>query len=57
MSSRTTKQVKNKEANTPSLDSYNFKTSGYVMMKSGTRRDHDTGRLIPRSSSKKPVTA
>lgn len=52
-----TKQVKNKTTNKPSLDSYTFKTSGYVIMKSGTRRDHSTGRLLPRSASKKTVTA
>ncbi len=55
--SGTTKQDKNKEMNTPSLDSYNFKTSSYVIMKSGTRRDHSTERLIPTNSNKKPVTA
>jgi len=53
--SKSTK-TKNTKTKKPSLSSYKFKTSDYVIMKSGTRRDANSGRLISSDTNKKLVT-
>ncbi len=44
------------ETSTPSLSSYKFKTTDYVILKNGTRRDSDSGRLVSKNPDKRPVT-
>lgn len=45
-----------KKIKTPSLDTHKFETSNYVKMKSGTRRDNDSGRLISSNPNKEVTT-
>ena len=52
----TSRKNNDKEKNTLSLSSYKFKTTDYVILKSGTRRDSDSGRLVSKNSDKRPVT-
>ncbi len=42
-----------KKTNKDQLRSYSFKTSNYVIIKSETRRESNTGRLISAKSRKK----
>ena len=51
-----TRKKNDKEETTPSLSSYKFKTTDYVILKSGTRRDSDSGRLVSKNPDKRPAT-